>query len=359
MGSESVELGVEVEVEERAVGGGGDARVEHPRGGGDGAVGFVVRVGFDVRGGGRDGENVHVAVDAERVVLAGAGAGVARQDQEGGRGKVVDLALGGHFARCGAVGHVEREGDDVFGRVLGFLWVRDVVLEEAGLSTVGVLRAAFLIQGGLHERVEGVAVGADGQAFEALIVVTSALGIFRVGHGVGIINRWGIGVETDTPVPAREYRGGGLDGGQHLPFGGEVIDVRPVLVADPIPAILGQDESFAVERDPLSTSAWSTKSIAGIRGLWQQWEAGEMSATFNVWVQAGHGVALGVAQQDGVEVLELNVGWRRISDRGGVVQRERDPNLVDPVLEIDGPLGVPSAIGQSVQRATVFGDLFG
>ena len=84
MQAEFAELAVEVEVEERAVGGGFDPWVQHASLRRDGGAHGVVCGRFDVGRVrvGRDAEDVGMAVDAQAGGLAMAGTGIAGKNEE-------------------------------------------------------------------------------------------------------------------------------------------------------------------------------------------------------------------------------------------------------------------------------------
>ncbi len=64
------------------------------------------------------------------------------------------------------------------------------------MPSVGVFLAAFLSKRGLDEHGEDFAVWADGQAFEALVIVASGLGVFRCDLAVRIVAWLGGGGEA-------------------------------------------------------------------------------------------------------------------------------------------------------------------
>jgi len=98
-------------------------------------------------------------------------------------------------ARVAVVVGVRRQRDDVFADVARRA-ARDVILEEAGVAAGGVAFAAFLDEGGLEEDVESLAIGGGGEAFEALVVVAAGGGVFGNGFAIGVVARWGGGVEA-------------------------------------------------------------------------------------------------------------------------------------------------------------------
>lgn len=80
----------------------------------------------------------------------------------------------------------------------------DVVGEETGLAAVGLLGAAFLVEGGSQEGVEGGAVVGDGEAFEALVVVAAGFGVGGDDFAGGVVAGRGVGGEADGVVAAGE-----------------------------------------------------------------------------------------------------------------------------------------------------------
>lgn len=260
---EAVELRVDVEVEEGAVLRGGDAGVQDTGSAGDGARGCVGGGGADVRGGG-EVEDVEVAVEGLGGLLAVASAGVAREDEELRGGEVVDFGVAGDL--WGARGVcVEGEGDDVFVGENGGAG-GDVVGEEAGLAAVGLLGAAFLVEGGLQEGVEGGAVVGDSEAFEALVVVAAGLGVGGEHFAGGVVAGRGVGGEADGGVAAGDVGLGGADGELHFAVAAEFVDVGAVLVADPEGAVAVEDEAFAVDGDGFASWAGAAEAISHVGG---------------------------------------------------------------------------------------------
>lgn len=116
MKAEAVELSVDVEIEEGAVSGGRDAGFQNPRIRRNAAVGTVVRISLDIRGG-RDVKDVNVPVDGEGGIRTVPGVGVSGENEELAILDVEDLGLRGDLWVLGRLGRgvvVEGEGDDEF-----------------------------------------------------------------------------------------------------------------------------------------------------------------------------------------------------------------------------------------------------
>lgn len=61
-----------------------------------------------------------------------------------------------------------------------------------------------------------------------------------------------------------EECGWGLDRGEEGAGCGEVVDIGPVFVADPVAAVVGKDETFGVDSDTVTAGAGLAKAVAGI-----------------------------------------------------------------------------------------------
>ncbi len=160
MHAKLLELAVEIEVNERAVGGGCDARFQCPACGCYTGSDSVISRGFDI---GRiiNVEDIDVSVDASGGGLAGAGAGIAGEYEKTPVSEVLNFRLSGHLQLLGRVGYrgiiPVWKRDNVLGHVLRGSML-DVILQKPRLAAERVVRAAFLIQCGLHEGVECMAV---------------------------------------------------------------------------------------------------------------------------------------------------------------------------------------------------------
>lgn len=137
MQSKAAQLAIDIEVEEPTVHGRIHA-VDQDAGirVGDGAIGAVVAGGLDVRGAGNV-DDVDLAVDGLGLVLAVAGAAVARQHQELPVGQGVHLGLRrdlGVLGRFGRRVNVRWQGHNVLGDVDWGQGCRDVVLQEARVA---------------------------------------------------------------------------------------------------------------------------------------------------------------------------------------------------------------------------------
>lgn len=85
----------------------------------------------------------------------------------------------------------------------------------------------------------------------------------------------------------------------------EFIDVGTVLVGDPEEAVLVEDETLSVDRDPLPSIACATEAIASVCGCGERREAAVRDRVRGVCVEACGGLAIRTGQKNGVEVLQL------------------------------------------------------
>lgn len=173
------------------------------------------------------------------------------------------------------------------------------------MAAVGVVGAAVVDEGGLEERVEGFAIGGCGEPLEALVVGASGLGVLGYEGAVGVVD-WGAGGgEGDGTVAVGEEGGWGLDCGEELAGFGEVVDVGPVLVADPVAAVFGEDEAFGVDANTLASGAGLAEAVAGVCCGGEEGKVADGEAARWVSFEAGRGVAGGVAQESRALVGEM------------------------------------------------------
>ena len=287
-----------------------------------------------------------MAIRAQRAGLPVASTTAAGQHQELAVAQGMDLGLRGDFRGFGRFGRgvcVERERDDVLGFVQGN-GVADVVFEQACLPAVGVIGPAFLVECGLHERVQRLAVSGESQAFEALVIVSSCLRVCGDDRPVEIIDRRGISAEAYAPVAMRDIRRGRHNRLQHPSLRREPVDIRPVFVGDPERAIAIECQSFGVDGDASPTRAGAAESIACESCGGEDREPGELQASCGIGVEAGGGVAVRAGEEDGVEVLELEVGRGRVGDCSGRGRGKGDEDFLDAVLVVQCTLGIPMGV---------------
>ncbi len=114
----------------------------------------------------------------------------------------------------------------------------------------------------------------------------------------------------------------------------KLTDVRAVLVRDPEAAVGAEHEALVIERNARAArlavgAAAVAETVAGEVGDGQRDGVARVRDLARaVGVQAGAGPAVGARQQDGVEVVEVEIGARRVRRRGVGRQRELDAPLV-------------------------------
>lgn len=111
-----------------------------------------------------------------------------------------------------------------------------VCTSACGLS-IPTHRPAFLVQGGLNQRVECLPIRGDGQTLETLIVITTCFGVFRNRNRFGVKQRRWIGVEADGVVTPRQECLWGLDGHFHTALSTELVHVWAALIRHPESAV--------------------------------------------------------------------------------------------------------------------------
>ena len=193
---------------------------------------------------------------ALRRLLAAPGAGVAGQNEELPMSKCVALGLGGHLGLARAGVRVQRQDDDVFGRILGLAGA-NVVFEQAGLLAVWVGGPTFMVERTLHEREELVTVFACRQTFEALVVFAARDSVRWDDGFIRVVDGGPVGAETDAAVAVGDVCVWRHDRLLHFASGVELVYVRPVFIGDPeasLPVIDGsQNETFAINRNALTS----------------------------------------------------------------------------------------------------------
>ena len=202
--------------------------------------------------------------------------------------------------------------------------------------------AAFVVDGGLHHGVHGVAIIGDCQSLETLVVVAAALGVGGNHLAVWVVTWRGVGGEADGVVAAGDDGLWRTDGKLHLPVSTKFIDVWPILIADEKRAVSVQDESLAVDRDSLASWAWAAKTITLVCGDREIGKAAVCDASCGIGVKARGRFSIWPAEQNGIEILKLQIRpggvfnsriWRKGQSYG---------ELVDAILLIQRSFRVPS-----------------
>lgn len=206
----------------------------------------------------------------------------------------------------------------------------------------GVVGPAFLVQRGLRQGEELPPVRGDGQAFESLVVGAAGLGVRGDEGAVRFVDRRGVGAEGYGAVASRQVCGRRLDRGEYAAGGGDVVDVRPVFVADPEGAVGGKDKAFAVDGYTLTPRTRTAEAIAGIIRGGEEGETVESKPSLRVCFETCCRLAAWVSEEDAVKVFETEIGRRGSRGRAFRRRREGDGKFVDPVLVVEGTLGVPT-----------------
>lgn len=138
-----------------------------------------------------------------------------------------------------------------------------------------------------------------------------------------------------SPFPCGYHCSRWFDGGVHLPGLVEMVDKRPVLIANP-ESVIPKNQGLRIQRHPRSSGTGAPEAVTGEFGSWEIRETGEREGGGRI--EAGKRVAGWVGEEDGVEVVELEVGRGGSSGEGG---GEADLEFVDAGLVGGCALGVP------------------
>lgn len=340
MRAKLVQLAVDVHVDPGAVLGGHDAGLEDAGAAGDAARGGVVGGRFDV-GGGRDIDDIDVAEDGGGVRLTVAGPGVPGEDEQLRWGQVVDLGRAGGPLLTGAVG-IDRQRDDVLPCVDGIA-SRGVVDEQPGLEALGLFGTAFLVQSRLHQGIQGVAVGGNGQTFETLVVIAPAVG---VGGGNGdvrfVAGRRGRR-EADGAVATGNVGFRRADRLLHPSIPAEFVDVWTVLVADPNRTITIDHQGLTVDRNPSPAGARIAKAIAGVCCDGEVGESAVCDTARGIGIQTRDWSAVWAGEEDCVQIPECEIAPCRLCSSGVGSESQVDGKLVHPILNIQSSLSIPAS----------------
>ena len=252
----------------------------------------------------------------------------------------MDLALSRYLGVAFSA-FVLGEGHDVLrqqGRVGS---IGDVVLHKAGVATARVRGAAVLIQSGLEQGIEGLPVRGKGEAFETLVVRTAGDGIFGIDDLVGVVRGRRVGREGNAAIAARDQSVRRSNGGEHCAGRTEVVYVGSIFVADPERAVRGENKPFGVQRDSRSAGAAAAEAVAIVVGDRQRREAGGGLIACDVGVEASDRDISRSRQQDGVLVGNIKVWRGRILSGSRGLWGERDGELVDSILVVQGAFRIP------------------
>lgn len=160
MSTETIELRVEVHVDERAICSWCNILLQDAYLGSDRAVRAIVNITFDIRRSANI-KDINMSIIRQRHILSMSKVRVSRQHEKLSVLDVEKFRLGGYFrvlgGLCGRI-DVEWEGDYEFPGVARLRGDGDVVFEEAGVALGLGFEAAFLVGGCLQEDVEVLAV---------------------------------------------------------------------------------------------------------------------------------------------------------------------------------------------------------
>lgn len=145
------------------------------------------------------------------------------------------------------------------------------------------------------------------------------------------------------PFPNGNHRDWRLDDDVHLPAQVEVIDKRPVLIANP-ESVVPEHQRFRIQGNPRASAAGPPEAVASEFGSWEIREAGERQGSGRV--EARNRIAGRVGEEDRVKVVELEVGR---GGGGGECGREGDLEFVHTGLVCDCALGVPGGVSMIVR----------
>lgn len=207
-----------------------------------------------------------------------------------------------------------------------------------------LLRTTLLIKRALNQCIEGLAIGRDGQTLKALVVVTSGVGVFGDRHLSRVVQWRRGGTEAESVVPARQVGLRRLDCKLHATGSTELVDIRAILVRDPVAAVPCENQTFCVYGDPLATLARTAEAIANIGRRWQGREAGVRSISSSIGIQTSGRVTIRPGQEDSIEILQVKIGVRGILGRSMGSQLEGQGKLVNTRLEVEGSIGIPGPI---------------
>lgn len=132
-----------------------------------------------------------------------------------------------------------------------------------------------------------------------------------------------------------------LDGMHHSSIAVEFIDVRPVLVGHPEPAVPVEDETLRVDGDALAAGPVSAEAIPGVCCDGKRREARVGCVSGAIGIETCCGLAVWAGQEDRVQILELQVGAGGVLRRGIGRQLEGKGQLVEARLEVECSVGVP------------------
>lgn len=143
-----------------------------------------------------------------------------------------------------------------------------------------------------------------------------------------------------VPVSYGDHRSWWLDGDVHLPGRVEMVDERPVLVTNP-ESIIPEDQGLRIQCNPRTSITGPPEAVPGEFGCWEIRKAGKREGGGGV--ETRNRVTGRVGEEDGVEVVELEVGR---GGSGGERGGEGYLEFVNPRLVGGCALGVPVGGGE-------------
>ena len=167
--------------------------------------------------------------------------------------------------------------------------------------------------------------------------------------------KWVLGLRQDTPpkegfcpsvylraeglraVPEWDNRIWGTNGSDHLSLGVEMIDVWAVFVAHPERSIVAEKDSFSIKGDAEAARALATEAVSGVMDTWElERNAGELFVrTTDVRIQTSHWRALRIREEDGVQILQVNIRTGGIRDCCALIRSESNFDLMHAILVVE------------------------
>ena len=123
-----------------------------------------------------------------------------------------------------------------------------------------------------------------------------------------------------------------------------MVDIRPILIRHPEPAIRSERKAFAIHGNALPARAGTAKTITLICSDGQDGETGVCDRTKSVGVKPSRWGPIRTGEENGVFVRELEVRSRWISERSVRLGCQSNAEFMDTVLVVESSLGVPASL---------------
>lgn len=141
-------------------------------------------------------KDIDMTVYRRRILVCLPNARITREEEELAATGIVHFRLGSYTLLARGIGECW-QWDDVLGLVHGRGHVvLQGVLQQAGIPARGRVGTAILPSRGLEQRIQLLAVGADGQAFETLVVLPALSRVAGNGVLVRIVDWRVVGRKT-------------------------------------------------------------------------------------------------------------------------------------------------------------------